>query len=162
MASRFVSEPFSERLDSLLSFDCVRFSRIMETIEYGCAYAVLTFFAGTLIDALMQNLYPGEKKCEPLKSEGEFWRCFLFVVLQSVFSAVSIIYIRKIAQLLPFVFDVCPEGKYAAHQHVSEYEGEILIALVFIGSQSNLVRQLIRLRNYLVPASVRFDDNACK
>ena len=159
--SEFTQLSFVDRLESLLSFDCVRISRLLETIEYGSLYAIITFFVGAFLDAAFQNLYPGEKKCEPLKNAGEFWRTFTIVMMQGIVAALLVIYIRKTAQLMPFIFDVCPKGKYAAHEHVKEYEGEILIGIIFVGVQANMVRQLVRVRNYIVPQGSQFDEGKC-
>lgn len=155
---------FVERLESLLAVDCYRVSRILETAQYALLYGILCLPVGLAIDWLCNKLYPvpsvvsvessgSDKKREVKRYNGKsLWLAIGVALLQVALSAVSIIYIRKLADLVPFLFNVCP-SRYVAHYHVDEVSGESAIALVFVGVQVSLLRQLEIIRESLVGGS---------
>jgi len=143
---------FGERFRSLVALDCFRVGRIFETAQYALLYACICLPVGLGIDLLCKGLYP---KLEPTKEGeesvykgGQLWQAIAAAVLQVVLSAVSIIYVRKLADLVPFLFNFCP-SRYVAHYHVEEVFGEIAIAIVFIGIQATLLEALARIRRSL-------------
>jgi hypothetical protein len=48
-------------------------------------------------------------------------------------------------EVVPFIFEFCPE-KYVPHWKVKEVEGELAIALCYVGIQTNIVDTLATLR----------------
>lgn len=136
---------FGERLRSLVAMDCFRVGRIFETAQYALLYACICLPVGLGIDLLCKPLYPKADGEESVYVGGQIWRAIAAAVLQVVLSAVSIIYVRKLADLVPFLFNFCP-SRYVAHYHVDEVFGEIAIAMVFVGIQTTLVEALARLR----------------
>jgi len=138
-------KPFAERLMSLLRVDCIRFSRILETMQYATLYACICMPVGILIDRACGPLYPKmEDEGEPY-TWNQTWQAVAAAILQVVLSAVSIIYIRKLADLVPFLFNFCP-SRYVAHYHVDEVFGEAAIALIFVGVQTSLIKALDKIR----------------
>lgn len=137
-----------ERVASLFSFGCIRVTRILETIHCAILYSILAYFFGYGIDKLLASIYPVSDPEGELTHKGQVALTLLVCTLQVVTSAVAVIYIRKIAAVVPFIFNLCPD-KYLEGYHVSEIEGEIALALVFVGSQVNLIHQLEKVSNYL-------------
>jgi hypothetical protein len=137
-------KPFTERLKSLLSVDCIRFSRIMETMQYALLYACICLPVGIGIDAIFSNLYPDAKEAEEYTWK-QTWQAIGVSILQVILNAVSIIYIRKLADLFPFFFNLCP-SRYVAHYHVDEVFGEAAIALIYVGVQTSLIHALDKIR----------------
>lgn len=140
---------FSERLASLLAVDCYRVTRILETTQYAALYAIICLPVGLLIDYVCGLLYPKEDE-QGLLRGAALARAIAVAVMQVVLSAVSIIYVRKLADLVPFVFNLCP-WKYVPHYHVEEVFGEVAIALIFVGIQVSLVKKLEQIRKSLLP-----------
>ena len=105
---------------------------------------------GLGIDWLCKGLYPklDEEDAKAVYRGAQFWQTVAAATLQVVLSAVSIIYVRKLADLVPFFFNFCP-ARYVSHYHVEEVFGEIAIAMVFVGSQTTLLDALARLRRSL-------------
>ena len=136
---------FGERLGSLLALDCYRVTRILETAQYAVLYAVICLPVGLLIDAACRRLYPDPDE-RGVFTGARLWRAMGVAVLQVVLSAISIIYVRKLADLVPFAFNLCP-WKYVPHYHVEEVFGEVAIALIFVGIQVTLVKKLEQIRN---------------
>ena len=141
---------FAERLHSLLAFDCTRISRIIETAQYALIYGLLALLSGFVVDWLFRPLYPlpSKKKihCDnAIFTRGECLRAVAILLLQVVVSAVLVIYIRKIGELVPFLIQLCPD-KYVPHWKVKEVEGELAIALMYVGIQTSLIDTLSTLR----------------
>jgi hypothetical protein len=137
-------KPFSERLKSLLAVDCIRMSRILETMQYAFIYACICMPVGLGIDLLFGRFYPKVEEDEAYNSK-QLWVAIAVVVCQVVVNAVSMIYIRKFADLFPFFFNFCL-SRYVAHYHVDEVFGEAAIALLFVGVQTSLIHALDKIR----------------
>lgn len=140
----------AERIASLFSFDCVRVSRILETAQYGLIFAIIAFFVGFGIDWLFRPMYPKPTKSimgckEPVYSKPQMAWALGLICLQVMVAAVSIIYVRKLGEIVPFLFNLCPD-KYVPHWKVHELEGEIAISLVFVGVQTTLIDVLGAMR----------------
>lgn len=146
-------KPFGERLKSLLSVDCIRFSRVLETMQYAVLYACICMPVGLGIDILFGRFYP-EVAEDQAYSWKQTWVAIAVVVCQVVVNAVSMIYIRKLADLFPFFFNFCP-SRYVAHYHVDEVFGEAAIALLFVGVQTSLIHALDKIRGRFSPAKPR-------
>ena len=145
------SKSFVDALGSLFRLDCVRINRILETVEYAAIYSFISLFVGSYIDHFFDKLYPVKDKDE-IETRRQMWITIGFVCLQVIISAVAVLYIRKMGDLFPFLLNVCP-SIYVEHYNVKEIEGEIAIALVYVGCQVNLMRQLEKLKVYLYPKS---------
>lgn len=148
-----------ERIASLFTFDCIRLSRILETAQYALVFGILALGVGFGIDWLFRPLYPKASK----KGCGGFVYNRLqalhvigIMLLQVMISAISIIYIRKIGEVVPFLLEICP-SKYVPHWKVKETEGEIAIALMFVGIQTSIVDNLSTLRKSF--AYINCDEN---
>ena len=143
---------FQENLESLLQHDCIRLSRLLETVQCAILYSFLGLAAGLAIDGLLRPLYPtthiGKPEGEPIQNWNELIVTLGIAVLQIVLAALGVFYVRKIAALVPFFWNRCPT-KYLEGYHVHEIEGEIALSLIFIGSQVNFVDQLVKVSNFL-------------
>ena len=137
-----------ERVESLFTFDCIRISRILETAQYAVIFGILALFAGWGIDQMVKSLYPQPNgvrgKCKTFTYR-QSWRVVGVILFQVMCSAVLAIYIRKLGDVVPFFFGSC-SGRYIPHWKVKEVEGEIAIALVYVGIQTNLIEALATLR----------------
>ena len=154
---------FTQRLNSLFRIDCIRVSRILETVQYSIIFSLLALFIGFAIDWIFEPLYKppskSDKTCSHLKvlTIPEALQNVFVIVLQASLCATSVIYIRKIANLVPFGLSPCPD-KYIPNWGVKEDEGELAIGLVFIGMQTSLIDNLVKLRNTFAPAQECSED----
>ena len=144
-----VEKSFGERLQSLLSLDCVRISRILETAQYGAIFSILMLVAGLAIDALCHGLYPRPSTkrngCQVF-TRREALRAAGAVIVQVALSAVAVLYVRKTGELLPFLFNFC-SSKYVPHWKVRELDGELAVGCVLIGIQTSMLEALATIRN---------------
>lgn len=141
---------FGQALSSLLSFDCVRLTRLTETAQYAAIYAFLALFIGVGLDTLHAKIYP--VKNGNIETWPQFWGTACVMIVQVISSAITVFYIRKIAQLFPVFINFCP-SRYHSGYHVPERVGEIAIALVYVGAMGTLLSNMDRMRCFLSPSS---------
>jgi hypothetical protein len=134
----------AERLASLFRVDCIRGSRLLETAQYAFIYSLLCLPVGVALDRTFTGLYPRVEEGQ-LYSRRQLWTAVFMVVLQVVVNAVVIFYVRKVASIFPFFFNFCPK-RYISHYHVEELFGEVAIAMIFVGVQTNLISVLEKIR----------------
>ena len=142
----------SEGLASLLASDCIRATKILETVHSAVLHGLFGAAFGVGIDRLVRGLYPKPGKDDELTTWPELGVTLLVVLLQVVLSAIGVIYIRKLVALFPFLFNLCP-SRYVEGYGVDEVEGEISLGLAYVGSQSHLVTQLEKINAFFTPQS---------
>lgn len=122
-------EHIQDRLDSLVSLDSIRIQNILEILQYGLLYLVAGFLSGAFLDT-----------CFPLADEKkDTTEIFGEVVGQSMLLILVIYYVRKLVKIVPFMFQFTKSYRpYGA----TEYSGEIMIAIVLIGSQFSLLKKI--------------------
>ncbi len=120
-------------IKSLFAFDKVRFMELLESIQYGIAYLVVGFFAGTVLDFS----FPYFNEETPVHV------VFLEVVLQSLLLIILVFYVRLLVKTMPSLFDfhLGKRSRYVPYS-ASEYGGELMISLAVIGAQFHLIKKL--------------------
>jgi hypothetical protein len=101
----------------------------LETLQYGLLYLIAGFLAGSFLD----TLFPlAEEKKDTIEILGE-------VIAQSMLLIITIYYVRKLVKVVPFMFQFTKSYRpYGA----TEYSGEVMIAIVLIGSQFSLLKKI--------------------
>lgn len=124
------------RLHSLFEMDDIRIMQLLESFQYGLGYIVVSFIAGCTVDILFPT-FDENKDNRTL---------FLEILLQSLALILVVFYVRKIVKILPFLFVITRDGKPAAPEfrpyEAPEYNGEVMIAVILIGSQFNLIKKI--------------------
>jgi len=111
---------------------------ILESIQYGLGYLFIGFIAGALVDALFPK-YDETK---------DTFTVFAETVIHSMLLIIVVFYVRKIVKIMPFLFviniDTNGDGKIAKYHpyQATEYSGELMIALILVGSQLNLIKKV--------------------
>lgn len=118
-----------DRWESLITFDAIRIQNLLETLQYGLLYLIAGFLAGSFLD----TLFPlAEEKKDTIEILGE-------VIAQSMLLIITIYYVRKLVKVVPFMFQFTKSYRpYGA----TEYSGEVMIAIVLIGSQFSLLKKI--------------------
>lgn len=125
------------RIKDLTRLDTKRLYQVIEILQYSILYAFVTGFFGICLEKLFPT--PDEKKSTH--------RILFEVLLQCMLSALSVFYLRKIVKVVPFILE---KEKYYETHSVEEYNGEIMIAIVFVGVQKNLLTKIDILRSRLL------------
>lgn len=140
---------FRDAYKSLVAFDSIRITRLCEIVQYAFLFSIAAIFAGTCIDRFFSHLYPakGADPAKKLQSTKQATTTALTLALQVAVGALTVFYIRKIADLVPPLINLAPT-RYLKHRNVSESQGEMSLSIAFVGIQTNAVLQLQKLRDF--------------
>jgi len=144
-----IEEPKSTKqaLKSLFAVDCIRGNRLLETIQFAIIYGALAIFIGAGIDGLFDKWQPVDRK-KKLSTKG-FAINLGICLAQVTVSALAVFYMRKLIAVVPPLINLCP-SRYVPHAGVHEFEGEIAVAMIFIGVQTSFISRLEMLRTFIV------------
>jgi hypothetical protein len=123
------------RTEALFMTNEIRVMELLESIQYGVLYLLVGFATGVTLD------YSFPSFNEQTKTSVLFFE----VALQCLLLIILTFYIRKVVKIVPFLFvlDFTGSGKSSYKPYgASEYSGEVIIAIVFLGAQFNLIKKL--------------------
>jgi hypothetical protein len=132
------SQHFETQFKHLFDYDEARIMELLESMQYGLGYLFVGFIAGALAD----SIFPKYDETKDLST------VFFETVLHSMLLIIVVFYVRKIVKIMPFLFviniDTNGDGKIAKYQpyQATEYSGELMIALILVGSQLNLIKKI--------------------
>ena len=107
---------------------------IIESLQYGLLYIFASFLAGISLDFTFPHF---DEKKETLKIVLEvLGQCLLLVIF--------VYLIRLGIKRVPLLFPV-PRGSGYIPFMTNEYEGEMMMAVIFVGIQLNLVYKIDKL-----------------
>lgn len=126
----------TDNVERLLRFDTIRISKLLEMIQDGIIIFILAFYLGSAID----------KFCgvaDEKMTNTELWG---WVILQLIINIVAIYYIRKIAEVIPFMFSL-------NSGYISNKKGEVdaasgfVSSIIYIGVQKNFQNKIGLLKS---------------
>lgn len=133
-------EHFYERLHKLTTFDTIRINDIFESTQYGILYAIAAFIVGGTLNLLFA----------PFSEKVSTGQLAFQVFYELVLIIIGVYYLRKLVKVVPYLFDVRIPGMTTFRPYLTtEYNGELVISLVFIGVQFRFIRKLDLLANRL-------------
>lgn len=131
-------EHIHDRASKLFNFNEVRIMELLENVQYGLGYMSLAFIIGVALDYIFPKF----------DNEQETHQVVMEVTLQIILLIIGAFYIRKIVKIMPFLFviqfDIDGDGripKYRPYES-TEFEGELMMGLVFVASQRNLLNKI--------------------
>ena len=116
------------KFSDLLTFDDYRLTQLFEIIQFSVLYIIICLIAGIYLDYLFPD--PDESKSS--------LHILLELSFHSVIVALSVFYIRKICHLFPLMF----KTKNFREIHTREYDGEIIVAIVFFTTQKKIFQKI--------------------
>jgi len=120
-----------DNIERLFRFDTVRISKLLEMIQDGIIIFILAFYLGSAIDRLCGV-------ADEKMTNTQLWG---WIILQLVINIVAIYYIRKVAEIIPFMLSV--NSNYMSNQ-----KGEVdaasgfVSSIIFVGVQKNFQAKL--------------------
>jgi hypothetical protein len=126
----------TDNVERLLRFDTIRISKLLEMIQDGIIIFILAFYLGSAID----------KFCgvaDEKMTNTELWG---WVILQLIINIVAIYYVRKIAEVIPFMLSL-------NNGYMSNKKGEVdaasgfVSSIIFIGIQKNFQNKIGLLKS---------------
>lgn len=118
-------------IERLLRFDSIRISKLLEMIQDGIIIFILSFYLGSLIDKIFGQTDEKMSNTELI----------IRIILQLVVNIVVIYYIRKIAEVIPFMLNISKD-------YISNKKGEVdnasgfVCSIIFVGVQKNFQAKL--------------------
>ena len=109
---------------------------ILEALQYGALYCLAAFAGGVGLDFAFPHFKKETPTHELLRE----------VVLQSLCLIVTVFFIRMAIQNVPILFPV-PRG-YVPYE-TAEFNGEMMMGLIFLSSQVNLLAKIDELSKRL-------------
>jgi hypothetical protein len=108
-----------------------RIYHVLESVQYGLLYLIAAFLGGVGLDFWFPP-YDPKKPLGVVFSE---------VVQQCVALVLVVYFVRYCVKSVPILFPVFPGSSYIPYT-TPEFNGEMMMGLVFLGSQLNLVQKL--------------------
>jgi len=127
-------EHFRSGLRDFLRSDKQRFYEVLSIIQYSAIYGVTCFYLGVMIESLFPDA----------NDNIETWKIVLEVLSQCILLTVSFFFIRKLVKsvpALPTFFTNRGELGFAPYR-VTEYDGEFMLGVIFVGVQLNLLSKI--------------------
>ena len=112
--------------------------RMLESLQYGVLYLFFAFIGGVGLDFIFPPY------TEKIKT-GELFR---EIMGQSLLLILTVFGIRYFVKSVPIVFPY-PSGRNYVPYQTAEFNGEMMMGFVFLGSQLNLIRKIDLLANRL-------------
>ena len=116
------------KIDDLFTFDNFRLTQIFEIIQFSVLYILICLIAGIYLDYIFPE--PDETKST--------LHIMIELSIHSIVVALAVFYIRKLCHLVPLVFEV----KGFRDLHTREYDGEIIVAIVFFTTQKKIFQKI--------------------
>ena len=116
------------KLSDLVSFDDFRLTQLFEIVQFSVLYIIICLITGIYLDYLFPD--PDEAKST--------LHILVELSIHSIIVALSVFYIRKICHLVPLIFQV----KDFREIHTREYDGEIIVAIVFFTTQKKIFEKI--------------------
>lgn len=127
-------EHFKVGVANFLRFDRKRLYEVLGIIQYSAIYGVTCFYIGLTIE----NLFPDADE------KASTWKITWEVLSQCILLALTFFFVRKLVKsipALPTFFTNRKEFGYAPYR-VTEYDGEFMLGVVFVGVQLNLLSKI--------------------
>lgn len=126
-------EYFDQRLKKINYFDKIRMHKLVQISQYNILYVIVALTLGSIVNYFFPDL-------DEKKSYSEILQEVLF---HSALLGIAIFYTRKIVKLFPYIlsFDV-DYIPYKSEYSMPQFNGYIIIALVFVTSQMKLLKKM--------------------
>lgn len=137
MSENIIKKPIEHFFTGLADFfrhDKVRFYEVLSIIQYSAIYGVICFYLGLWLESLFPE---SNEKAETLSITLE-------VLSQCILLAVSFFFIRKLVKAIPAIptFFTNKGDLGFVPYRVTEYDGEFMLGVVFVGVQLNLLSKI--------------------
>ncbi len=115
-----------------------RFYHILESVQYGILYLIAAFAGGVSLDFSFPH-FDESKPTGVIFYEASF-QCVLLVLV--------VYLVRLCVKRVPILFPIAKESGYIPYR-TAEFNGEMMMGFVFLGSQLNLIRKIDELSSRL-------------
>lgn len=115
-----------------------RFYHILESVQYGILYLLAAFAGGVSLDFSFPHF-------DDAKPTGVI---FYEASLQCILLVLVVYLVRLCVKRVPILFPIASSSGYIPYR-TAEFNGEMMMGFVFLGSQLNLIRKIDELASRL-------------
>jgi hypothetical protein len=115
-----------------------RMYHILESIQYGMLYLATAFIGGVSLDFSFPHYDPST----PTESMARQ------TIFQCIFLVLVVMVTRYVVKQVPILFPVIKGTNYVPYK-TAEFNGEMMMGFVFLGSQLNLIQKIDHLAEKL-------------
>jgi hypothetical protein len=116
----------------LIAVDKIRMHKLLFISQYGLLYVFTGMFLGSVTDYMFPK-YDSDKDHVDILKE---------IVFQTIFALVAIFYSRKLVKICPYLFNFDNSFSHSHAQNIPEYQGTIILTLVFVATQTSLLKKI--------------------
>ena len=142
-----MKEHVKRQFNKLIAVDKVRMHKLLFVSQYTFLYAVVGLFLGSVIDYLFPEYDPEKENVDILKE----------LAFQTVAVALTIYFSRKIVKIVPYLFNFDNSFSNSHAQNVPEYQGTIILSLVFVATQTSFLKKLQHISKNVIVKKLRND-----
>jgi hypothetical protein len=132
-------EHFKHGMIDFIRLDRARFFQLLGIFQYTILYGLVCFYLGSILESFFPDANENEKS----------WTIAAEVLGQCFIIAVGLFYIRIFIKAIPSIPTFFLRGRSRGHSDLStasyrfsEYQGELVVAIIFIGVQLNLLTKI--------------------
>ena len=135
-----MKEHVKKQFNKLIAIDKIRMHKLLYVTQYSMLYV----FVGVLLGSLTDYLFPPyDPEKEPLDIVKE-------LALQTVVIALAIFYSRKLVKIVPYLFNFDNSFSNSHARNIPEFQGSIVLALVFVATQTSYLKKLQHLSKNVI------------
>jgi len=135
-----MKEHVKKQFNKLIAIDKIRMHKLLFVTQYSMLYV----FVGVLLGSFTDYLFPPyDPEKEPLDIVKE-------LALQTVVIALAIFYSRKLVKIVPYLFNFDNSFSNSHAKNIPEFQGTIVLALVFVATQTSYLKKLQHLSKNVI------------
>ena len=123
-----LAKVFDKNFKELFKFNKTRINQLLEIAYFSIIYMILSYNLGHFLNGLFPELDKNKNRLI----------IFIEILAQGLVTALSVFYIRKIAKLFQLPISL---GRFAKNR-TTEYEGEVMISIVFFATQIKILDKI--------------------
>lgn len=132
------SQPLSTALERIFRIDAVRASKLLEITQYSLIVGTGAFYVGSAVDRLFPERTDKSTTADLIKD----------ILLQLALLTVAAYYVRKAAELVPFMFSLTSEY-IPSKKGEAVFGASVAMAIVYGTVQPKLARKIGLLKERL-------------
>ena len=140
MNTNQVREHMIKKFRYFARFDSKIINRVSEILFYSILYVLFSIYVGILINSMFPD-FDDQKNDLAILIE---------VLLQSSVTAVSVFYIRRFVNMVPFPILF---GDKVIQNEAVNFTGEVMFSVVFVSTQVKIIEKIAYLAKLKVPIS---------
>jgi hypothetical protein len=109
----------------------IRMYHILESIQYGLLYMIAAFIGGVSLDFAFPHF----------TEEIDTWELFRQIAYQCLLLILVVYFTRYVIKKVPILFPVKAGSSFVPYT-TPEFNGEMMMGLIFLGSQLNLIQKI--------------------